>query len=367
MRIFVYVKIILILFFLVGCGKDLEDNPKRNIYSSEISIENLLIIDNGKRVGEGSFVKLKNNTLAYLYTCFKNGTADSSSSDICLVKSNDIDRKVWTEPEVLIENHGLLNIMSVSALKLKTQNKIIIQYLEKNNCNNLKIVRRYSDVNLDEISDIHYIKQNTGYNVVNNDRLLEYNDKLYTPISRHSCDENGIFKYNGIIELSITDESNDSEHIVKIPLENNITFQEPGIVNLYDGSLLMWFRTSTNNMLISKSTDFGKTFSAIKKSVINTIPYSPSSIKNFNNDLFIVYNKFPSVGNKKNQRTPLVLAISQDNLNSIDKEYTIENNKSMGYMYPSLFKDNKNLILAYMVKNKNKFFVKIVKFKNMFK
>jgi len=167
------------------------------------------------------------------------------------------------------------------------------------------------------------------------------------------------------MELSITDE-NDISNIISIPTDLNVTFQEPGIVNLdNNGNLLMWFRNNTIQMLISRSSDSGFSFTSPYPSILNTVPFSPSSIKSFNGDLFIVYNKWSSE-TKKQERTPLVLAITKDDLKTIHKEYILEKNKELEYMYTSMHRDSNSLILAYMIQNGSIFSLKIVKIDRMF-
>ena len=362
LRIIKFFFTILLSFTIIACQKNYSDANQFQ-YPEKLDISFLHEINNGFRNGEGSFLNIKENTLAYVYTCFNNGVNDASHADICIIKSNDIERKVWSDPEILINNHGAENIMSVSLLR-NIDKSILIQYLEKNSCNDLKIMRRYSFDELETVSDIYPLNVREGYNVVNNDRLLSYNGNIYTPISRHSC-ANNIFVYPGIIELAITNKD-DNTRIVSILNDSNITFQEPGIVKLStSGNLLMWFRNSTNKMFISKSTDSGFTFTSPYQSILSIVPYSPSSIKSFNTDLFIVYNKWTDETIKQ-ERTPLVLAISTDNLKTIHKEYILENNKELEYMYTSVHKDNNNLILAYTIQDGSEFTLKIVKINSMF-
>lgn len=353
----------LISIFIISCN---QNSTNKGYYPDKLDITPLHIISDNERNGEGGFILLENNVLAYVYTCFIGGSQDSSYSDICVIKSSDKDREIWTNPEILIINHGAQNIMSVSLLRYDDK-KILIQYLEKNSLSDLKIVRRFSDNNLNNISKIDYVNVNNGYNVVNNDRVINYKDNIYTPISRHCCDKGVSFVYPGVMELAITDKNNNTK-LITIPTDDNITFQEPGVVKLDEnGHLLFWFRNNTNKMLISHSLDYGKTFTSIEKSIINTVPFSPSSIKNINNDLFVVYNEWTKE-TKKQERTPLVLVISRDGLNTIDKKYVLENDKSKGYMYTSIYKDNDSLILAYMFTTYGEIGlkVKIIKLNNIF-
>jgi len=365
-KILNYIVVLSIVLIIISCTNDSKDKHDSFVYPTTLKIEKLYEIDNGYRNGEGAFILLRDNRLAYIYTCFNNGVNDNSSSDICIIKSKDEDKKKWSTPEILINNHGIENIMSVSLLRLP-DNSILIQYLEKNSCNDLKIVRRYSFNELETVSQPYYLDTHEGYNVVNNDRVLLYNNHIYTPISRHLC-KDGNFTYAGIMELSITDtDIKGYSEIINIDTnDSSAIFQEPGIINLNrKGRMLMWFRNSTNNMFISKSDNYGKSFSQPIQIGIKTVPYSPSSIKRYKEDLFLVYNKWDK-NNKNNKRTPLILSISKTELASLDYEYILEDDNNSEYMYTSMYKLNKDLFLAYMVQKGRKITNRIVKIKNMF-
>lgn len=357
--------IIVVTLGLISCSNDMDDSQH---YPIRIDKETLYTINNGHRNGEGVFISLSDEQLAYVYTCFTSGSKDSSSSDICYIVSDNFNRKKWTEPKVLIKNHGMQNIMSVSAVKLK-DNSILIQYLEKNDCNNLQIVQRFSFDSLETFTDIKYITFD-GYNVVNNDRLLYFNNEIFTPISQHSCIDNK-FNSKGIMKLAITNHQGNTD-IIEIDTNNTTTiFQEPGIVNLDDNSkMMMWFRNSTSSIYTAISNNTGRFFTEPTEGILKIVPFSPSSIKSINKHLFIVYNKYTDLHENnisyEKYRSPLVLAISKDGLNSIDQEYILENNTSLGYMYTSIYKDKDNILLAYMIQNKyNKFILKITKIKGL--
>ena len=354
----------LLIFILISCDSN-SFKSKEFIYPDKLCKKTLYTIDNGYRNGEGAFILLKNNQLAYIYTCFS-GTKDNSYSDICMIKSINESKTKWSEPKILIYNNAVENIMSVSAIRMKN-GSILIQYLKKNSCNDLVIARRFSYDELKTFSKEYILDVGDGYNVVNNDRIINVNHNIYVPISKHFC-INGKFIYNGKILLAITSEKN-VKKIIQIPTnDSNITFQEPGIFHiLHTKKMIVWLRNSSTNIMFSKSQDWGMHFNKPEKGILQVVPYSPSSIKVYNNsDVFIIYNKYTK-NNKENKRAPLVLSILDASLKNIKKEYIIENNSSLDYEYISMYKDSNDLVIAYYVQNKNNFILKILKLKGLVK
>src|SRR5690606_38118924 len=107
--------------------------------------------------------------------------------------------------------------------------------------------------------------------------------------------------------------------------------QEPGIVQLSNGNILMIIRTDKNAQYISYSKDNGLSWSP---SVISNIssPLSPASIAQDPyrpGELVLVWNnnngEDPAI---KGKRTPLNIAVSDDDGNTWEKTKTLEDNKS---------------------------------------
>ena len=96
--------------------------------------------------------------------------------------------------------------------------------------------------------------------------------------------------------------------------------QEPGVVELKDGRILMWIRTDAGRQYMCHSADRGETWSAPQPSAL-VAPLAPASIKRLpTGDLLAVWNdhtnrpdearKSPKWANGR--RTPLTTAISRD-------------------------------------------------------
>ena len=95
------------------------------------------------------------------------------------------------------------------------------------------------------------------------------------------------------------------------------TAQEPGVVELKDGSLMLWIRTNAGRQYVCRSTDRGETWSKPRPSALCS-PMSPASIKRLpTGDLLAVWNDHALDSDfmkkiKPWARTPLAAAVSCD-------------------------------------------------------
>jgi hypothetical protein len=98
--------------------------------------------------------------------------------------------------------------------------------------------------------------------------------------------------------------------IVDIP-ESKAGAQEPGVVELKDGRVLLWMRNSLGKIYKAYSADRGETWSTPEPMDLDS-PLAPQSIKRHpkTGDLLLVWN------NSSSQRYPLTAAISRDDGNT---------------------------------------------------
>ena len=95
-----------------------------------------------------------------------------------------------------------------------------------------------------------------------------------------------------------------------------VVTQEPGMVELKNGDVLMFIRTTAGVQYLSFSKDKGETWSPVEPSIIKS-PCSPAIIARIptNGDLLMVWND-----NGENQkRNPLNIAISKDEGKDLDQ------------------------------------------------
>jgi sialidase-1 len=97
------------------------------------------------------------------------------------------------------------------------------------------------------------------------------------------------------------------ETILDLP-QSKAGAQEPGVIELRDGRVMLWVRTDLGRIYRAYSRDKGKTFSELQPITGVESPLSPQSIKRHpgSGDLILVWNNSPK------QRTPLSTAVSSD-------------------------------------------------------
>ncbi|MBM3785222.1 MAG: exo-alpha-sialidase [Acidobacteria bacterium] len=97
------------------------------------------------------------------------------------------------------------------------------------------------------------------------------------------------------------------ETILDLP-ETKSGAQEPGVVELKDGSILLWVRTEKGKIYKAHSRDRGRTFGPLSPMTVDS-PLSPQSIKRHpkTGDLILIWNN-----TTERRRFPLTAAVSKD-------------------------------------------------------
>ena len=131
--------------------------------------------------------------------------------------------------------------------------------------------------------------------------------------------------------------------------------QEPGVVELKDGRVLLWIRTNAGSQFMSWSNDRGETWSIPRSSWLRS-PLSPASIKRLpTGDLLAVWNdhegrldlKKPGRG-LDGRRTPLSAAISRDDGLTWQNAKPIEDDPDGHFCYIAVYPlDDGTVLLGY--------------------
>ena len=138
------------------------------------------------------------------------------------------------------------------------------------------------------------------------------------------------------------------------PDGRRITLQEPGVVELKDGRLMMYIRTNAGSQYVCHSPDGGETWSKPGPSA-SASPLSPASIKRipWTGDLLCVWNDHSGVHPfPAGRRTPLCLAISKDEGKTWSRSQVIEDNPDGWYCYTSITFLEDRMLLAYCAGDK---------------
>lgn len=331
--------------------------------SSAFSAGNDIVLDipatdEYPRHSEGDFVTLTNGDILFVWTRFYGGSADHSPSHLAAVRSSDGGR-TWSEkPEVIVENFADQNVMSVSLLRLRDSSRIMLFYLVKNSFHDCRPYVQFSDDECRTWTEPRRIVENPGYYVVNNDRVVQLSTgRLVAPCAWHRpIFRNGKLSvdFRAIDIFLLSDDGGETWREAAnwraIPDgESTSGLQEPGVVELADGSIFCFARTDMGYQYGFWSHDHGETWSMPCPSSLVS-PVSPASIERIpgTDDLLAVYNdhsgRFPFAEKRRN---PMVVAISQDGGRTWPIARMIEDNTDGHFCYTAIEFVGKSVLLSY--------------------
>ncbi len=320
-------------------------------------VRTLLVIEPTKehpRSSEGDVVELKDGRLCLVYTRFTGGGGDSSAADIAMRSSSD-GGKTWTGDSILVRNEGKKNVMSVSIVRAP-EGQLLLFYLRKNGWNDCNMYLRRSSDDLETLSEPVRVTVTDGYHVVNNDRVVQLaSGRLIVPAALHPCSDGTrkTFTSRGIPRAFLSDDGGRTWRadatVVDPPPKRSATLQEPGILELNDGRLWMWMRTTQGVQYECFSADGGTSWSEPRAGKLAS-PCSPATIERipWTRDLLCVWNDhsgwhvYPP-----GKRTPLCVAISRDEGRTWTPSRVIEGDPDGWYCYTSMTFTRDRVILSY--------------------
>ena len=330
------------------------------------------------RNSEGSFVKLNDGTIMFAYTRYRgNSWDDHATADIVAIKSTDGGR-TWSDYSVLQPNRAE-NVMSVSLLRLQ-DGRIMFMFLEKslmrgkdypaNNDGSGIDCRPWVCYSSDEgkswTEPMDVARYYNIYIVVNNDRLVQLKSgRLIIPASIPHivpAQRGAAMKYDccprGEAYFYISDDGGrswrESRECCYPPHGVVLGFQEPGVIELTDGRLMSWFRTSAGYQYKAYSDDAGETWNAPEIAYEFPSPAAPLSMKRnpWNGELIAIWDdidpRWDIPGKKASwMRTPLVIARSSDEGRTWHGHRKLEELPDHGYCYTAMLFEENDLLLAY--------------------
>ncbi len=311
------------------------------------------------RNSEGDFVKLKDGRWLLIYSKFtSHGPADSGAAMLAARYSSDEGRTWTTDDKIVVENEAGMNVMSVSLLRLKS-GEIALFYARKNSMQDCRPYLRISKDEGKTWSAPRLTIPDTGYYVLNNSRVLELNSgRWLMPVAYHHNETLDPRRFNGrgVAMTYISDDKGKTWRRSKTKLEhpdpaNRTGLQEPGLVSLKDGRLLMFIRTSMGAQYYSYSSDQGDTWSAVETSTLQS-PVSPASIKRIpkTGDLLVAWNDHSNVGEaiRGKLRTPMTVAISKDEGKTWEKAKNLMDDPAGWYCYTAIAFAGDRVLLTYV-------------------
>ena len=323
--------------------------------------ETLLVIEptpQQPRNSEGDIVELKNGRLCLVYTRFTGGTRDHSRADLAMRTSLD-KGKTWSDDKILVANEGKCNVMSVSILRLRSDELLLFYLRKEARRGSCSTFVRCSNDEFETLSEPVRVTHLEGYHVVNNDRVVQLSTgRLIVPASLHtSFDEKTgqvtEFSSKGVAVVYYSDDMGRKWQRCKTPItpidKRKLVLQEPAVVELKDGRLWMFMRTTHGWQYGCYSADGGVTWSQPEPANLAS-PCSPATIERipWTGDLLCVWNDhsgthvFPA-----GRRTPLCIAVSKDDGRTWSQSRVIEGDPNGWYCYTSMTFVDDRVLLSY--------------------
>lgn len=309
------------------------------------------------RNSEGSFVSLKDGRILFVYSHYTAGSGGDHDPAHLSGRTSSDGGRTWTmEDRLIVENEGGMNVMSVSLLRLQN-GEIALFYLLKNSEQDCRPVMRVSsDEGATWGAPVMCITDEVGYYVLNNDRAIQLaSGRLVLPICLHWVQGAPKADWQGTVMSYLSDDNGKTWRRSKNAQKGydaagkRITTQEPGVVELEDGRVMMFIRASGGCQYLAYSADGGDTWSAPVASDIQS-PVSPASIKRLTStgDLLLVWNDHARIPEGLNtRRVPLSTAISKDDGKSWQYTKVLEGNPQGWYCYIAIHPMDDAVLLGY--------------------
>ncbi len=304
------------------------------------------------RNSEGDFITLTDGRVLFVYTHFTGGAGDAGAAHLEARVSSD-SGMTWTENDTLVlENEGDQNVMSVSLIRGR-DGAIQLYYLRKNSDADCRLYLRRSYDEGETWSDPQRVIEALGYFVVNNDRVLRLKSgRLIVPAARHSAPGES-FNRRADAAFYLSDDDGftwtRSDTLVQAPEDSTTGLQEPLVVELTDGRIMMLARTDQGCQMRAYSHDDGATWDEAETTGILS-PVSPATAERLEatGDIVLVWNDHRDIpAALSGKRTPLRVAISRDDGASWDWLKTLEDKPDGWYCYTAMHEIDGAILLGY--------------------
>jgi len=307
------------------------------------------------RNSEGALLRLADGRVMLVYTHFTGGGGDHAAAFLAARFSQDAGRTWTTTDTPVLANEGGMNVMSVSLLRLRS-GEMALFYLRKNAEDDCRAyLRRSLDEGVSWSEPVLCIPS-LGYFVVNNDRVIQLESgRLVVPAARHSV-PGGRFG-PGVALCFLSDDEGQTWRQSTAELQGppgcRSGLQEPGVIELRDGRLMMLCRTDLGCQYRSYSADGGGTWSPAEPTEILS-PCSPATFKRVpgSNDILMVWNDHSGDPALAQKRTPLVAAVSSDEGLTWHAPRMVEADPDGWFCYTAMEFVGDQVLLAYCATGK---------------
>lgn len=326
--------------------------------SSRHSADRVLLLPPGPgnpRNSEGDFIRLRDGRLLFVYTHFTGGADDHATAHLAARFSRDEGATWDAEDTIVLPNEAGCNVMSVSLLRLQS-GEVALFYARKNSMEDCVPCMRLSRDECATWGEPTVCIGEPGYYVLNNDRVVQLGDgRILVPVALHNRPGWPEPDWSGTIMCHFSDDGGvtwrRSESALRGQLADGtrVVLQEPGVVELTDGRVMMFCRTNAGCQYTSFSTDRGRSWSPFGPSGMVS-PCSPATIERIpsTGDLLLAWNDHEGVGEPYvGKRTPFDVAISRDEGVTWTSRRTLEDDPGGWYCYTAMEFVGDHVLLGY--------------------
>jgi len=338
--------------------------------------------DKTPRNGEGTFLRLKNGAVLFVYTKFS-GTNwhDDASADIAAVVSFD-EGESWSEPKIIIpHDETSKNVMCPSLIRMNNGDVGLLFLKKIKDCENaVPWFTRSSDEGETFSKPFRCIDDYENYYVIENDHAIVLtNGRILLPANIHSkkINEKIDFCDHGFKVIFASDDDGKSWYELSerqdIPFshKSETGLQETALYEFNGGRLWALSRTDMAFQYECFSDDSGKTWSSPEPNTFFTSPDSPLLMKRACGMTLAVFNPIPNYTTRDTEgtwgRTPLVCAVSDNDGENFDRFYYLEDDLKNCYCYPSIFNGGDYALISYYHSDNTGIALKSTKIKKIMK
>jgi len=302
---------------------------------------------------EADIIELRDGSLLLAYTDFYYYSGhDMAPARISGKISSDRGRS-WSPPFTIQENVGVENVMEGNLLRLQS-GEIALFYLRKDSEADCRpYMRKSFDEGKSWEEAVSMAKFFPGYYTINNSRVIQLsNGRLLAPVAYTP----NVWIISNLTSFCLYSDDNGrtwfNPHALRTYIQGrtevslpNATAEEPGLVELKDGRVLMILRTNLGYVYKAYSRDGGLTWTE-PESMGLVSPRAPATIKRIptTGDLLMIWNN--TLGPR---RIPLTAAISKDEGEKWENFRNIETDDRYTYAYTSVTFVREAALLTYYV------------------
>lgn len=281
------------------------------------------------RNSEGDMIRLKDGRVLLVYSRYTKGTGGDNDPAVLASRVSSDGGLTWSRTdEVVVAQEGAMNVMSVSCLRMR-DGAIGLFYLVKNSEADCRpVLRRSTDEGRTWSAPVKCIPDSeVGYYVLNNCRAVRLaSGRIVLPMSFHEAKNGRTSDWAGKLVCYLSDDDGKTWFRNAAPFATydatgrRVTTQEPGVVELKDGRVLMYARTAHGRQWFFYSSDGCRTWTKGEPGSLFG-PCAPATVKRLaSGELVAVWNdheSFPAYAKQgpkwsAGTRKPFSIALSTD-------------------------------------------------------